>query len=284
MARTTSQLVSALAAGTTGPSPPRARRPPGPDGARRPRIPRAGRRLTWGRAPGRRRAAGAAGTHQPPRGAGVREVGAGADRGAEGGEAGEVSPAGRGASVWKVCFRRGLEPSLRGYFSFCARRGRQGPSPQRGPGALPQQKQEVGARYSEHLVMLRAFRIPGEHGGRGSFPGPEAAFPDLCPRSCGAGSGAGESPWEARLNPTDQGNGSMAGRRAFVGKEKAFDRLNVLLKVYLAFLCFLYVAKSISIFLCLFFLLLGRRFRVLYLVCECGVSEGRMSRQLAKFG
>lgn len=176
-----------------------------------------------------------------------------------------MSPAGRGASVRKVCFRRGLEPSLRGYFSFCARRSRQGPSPQRGPGALPQRKREVGAPYSEHLVMLRAFRTPGEHGGQGPFPGPAAAFPDLGPRSCGAGTGAGEAPGQLGLTPLAREREHGRAER-FCAERKTFDRLNVLLKVYLAFLCFLYVAKSIPIFLCLFLLLLGRRFKV-YTLC-----------------
>lgn len=72
----------------------------------------------------------------------------------------------------------------------------------------------------------------------------------------------------------------MTGRREFRGKEKE--------KTPLEFLCFLSVAKSIPSVFMLFPLLssalFGRWFKVLYLVCECEVGDGRMSRQLAKFG
>lgn len=124
--------------------------------ARRGGIPRAGRRLTWGRTPGRR-IVGAVGTPLSRRGEPgvVRRVPmlTGARRA---GEAGEVSAARRGGNVWKVCFQRGLESSLRGYFSFCLRRSRPGPSNlERGPGVSA--RREAGGVSS----LLKAPDAPG---------------------------------------------------------------------------------------------------------------------------
>lgn len=152
MARTTSQLVSALAAS-------RAHRPVTPPSAAAAwarlgaavrgsegRAAEGGPCAPWGR----RLAAeeSAVSVRRAPALTGAQRAG----------EAGEVSPARRGGSVRKVCFRRGLEPSLRGYFSFCLRRSLPGPSPGTGSRYLcPQQKQEV--RVLAQIMVLRAFQI-----------------------------------------------------------------------------------------------------------------------------
>lgn len=76
-------------------------------------------------------------------------------------EAEEVSPAGRGRSVGKVCFRRGLEPSLWLLFLLCAEEPPGTGPAERSRCLCPQQKLEVRALLTQHLMMLRAFRVPG---------------------------------------------------------------------------------------------------------------------------
>lgn len=175
MARTTSQLVSALAAA-------RAHRP-----VTRPSAAAASARLgaavrgSEGRAAshmgpgGRARTVRAVGTPLSRRGERGPRAAAPALTGAQrAGEAEEVSPARRGGSVRKVCFRRGLEPSLRGYFSFCLWRSLPGPSPGTGSRYLcPQQKQEVRALLAQltdapglpHSLLAWSLRLLSWPGG-----------------------------------------------------------------------------------------------------------------------
>lgn len=152
---------------------------------------------------------------------GGRRPGGGADRSAEGGGGwGGVT----GLSRWKcleslLSAQRGLERSLRGYLSFCLRRNLPGPSPVTVSLCLrPQQSK----RFE---LLLKAPDAPGPSnsrlawGLRHSFPGSGDAFPALRLRwgtdLCVVG-----SPWEAGLEPTAEGKGSVTGRRDFRGKEK----------------------------------------------------------------
>ena len=161
MARTTSQLVSVVAAA-------RAHRPVTSRSAAaawaRPSEAGQGSEgraaSLWGRA-GARRTVRTLGTTLSRRGdPGPRAVCAGPAGALTGsgraGEAGELSSACCGGSVRKVSFRRGLEPSLRGYLWFCVRRRRCEPSPwKRGPGA------SVPSRSGRCELLRKAPGAPG---------------------------------------------------------------------------------------------------------------------------